>query len=398
MLKSRFPWPGVIVAALVFLAANASAKTPSEALSRAAENYLAVPRLAERLDYTVRFPDGRQESKAIEYGRTAGRIFLAMLAPDGTRIFHVTVGDGVLRAVQYNAGSAILEAPVGESLAATLDAVGAGQIGITLPPGLAAFEPDEGAFLESFRFGVLGMLRPTTVDTAKGVTRVTLSTEGGGAVARLDAGSGRLTGISLEIGEPGSSVRLDGTLNPIEVADEDPRWTVPTEARQPVATFAELEASAFPLGETARDLEIGSIEGESIALAPLRGRVVILDFWATWCVPCWKALEHVERVARWAEESARPISVWTVNTLEQTATFDEQASLAAEFLADRGLDVPVLVDVDDSFFAGMHSPGLPSTVIIAPDGTLAHYHTGVSEEMEESLRTQALALLAEMPE
>ena len=67
---------------------------------------------------------------------------------------------------------------------------------------------------------------------------------------------------------------------------------------------------------------------------------------------------------------------------------------AADFLAKRDLDLPVLVDVDDSFFAGMHSPGLPSTVVIGPDGTLAGYHSGVAADMAGDLRAEVEALLA----
>jgi peroxiredoxin len=373
----------------------AAGETAEKTLMRAAEGYRAAAVLAERLEYTVSFPDGRQERKAIEYARAGDRRLLGLLDPDGTRIFSITAGEEGLRAVQFNVGGAYVEVPFGESLAAALELAGGPQVGVTLPPALAALEGSGGAFVRSFGFGVLPALEPVRVETADGVTAVTLEAEAGSVIARLDEQTARLTGLSLTIGSDDSALRLEGVIVPIEVSDGDPRWFTDTAGREVVATFSELEASAFPLGEMAPDLEIRTLEGQVVSLASLRGRVVVLDFWATWCVPCWKGLEGLEEVARWAGESGKPISVWAVDTLERTSTFADQTSRAAGFLESRGLDVPVLIDVDDSFFAGMHSPGLPSTVVIDAEGRLAHYHSGVSEDLSDELKSQVTALLGD---
>lgn len=393
MHSSRLPLLCFVCLVSVALAAPAAAETPAEALARAAESYRESTQLAERLDYTVRFPDGREDRKAIEYGRAGDRLFIAMLDDAGTRIFHITAGEGRLRALQFNIGGGFVETPFEGSLVGALAVIGADRIGITVPPGLAAYEGSDDAFVESFGFGVLAAPHPVAVKTAGGVVAVTLTADAGSGVARLDAETGRLTGLSLTVGDAGSSVSLDGVFTPIELSADDPRWRVATADRRPVATFAELEAKGYPLGRAAPDLEIRALGGEVVSLGSLRGRVVILDFWATWCVPCWTALEHLEQVAEWAETAGMPISVWAVDTAEQTKTFSAQVALASEFLDSRGLDLPVLIDVDGGFFTGMHSPGLPSTVVIAPDGTLAHYHTGVGADMEEVLRSEAMALL-----
>lgn len=385
-----------LVVGIAFLALAAGplrAETAAEALARSARSYQALPRLAERLDYTVDLPDGRQDRKVIEYGRAGGRQFVALLSGDGTLFFHVTVADGSLRATQFNVGGAFVEAPFNGSLTAALSLVGADQIGITVPPGLAASEAADDAFVESLGFGVLPGLHPTSIESADGITSVRLSAQAGGTIARLDDRSGRLIGVTMTVGEGDSSVRLEGSIAPIEVPDDDPRWLPSIDGRRPVATFAELEASAFPLGQPAPDLEIQALDGSVVSLASLRGQVVVLDFWATWCVPCWGALEHVEELAKWAQASDLPISVWAVDTLEQTATFAEQASLAGGFLESRGLDLPVLVDVDDAFFKAMHSPGLPSTIVISPEGTFARYHVGVADDMGDVLRAEATALI-----
>jgi peroxiredoxin len=365
---------------------------PLEALARAAEAYRTAPGFAERFDYQVFLPGGQIDRKAIEYGRSGDRKFMAMVAGDGTRVFHLTVEGSVLRAVQFNIAGAMVESSYEGSLVAALQAIGADRIGLTVTPGLAASEEGEAVFHDSFGFGVLGAMRPTSVATEDGMSLVTLAGERGTATARLTE-AGALVGLDLSLVDGEQKVRLEGIVTAIEVPADDERWTIAAAGLRPVADFASLENAGYPLGSAAPSLEIPTLTGGKVALAEQQGRVVILDFWATWCVPCWSALEHMERLARWAESSGLPVSVWAVDTEEQTTTFEEQAALVAKFLAERGLDVPVAVDFDSSFFAGMHTPGLPSTVLIAPDGTLARFHSGVGDDMEELLKAEVLALL-----
>ncbi len=394
--RRRFSVVVPIVARLSVVLAVGSplaADTPEEAFSRIARSYRAAGEVAERLEYTVRFPDGREETKSMEYGRVGERAFITLNAADGSRLFHVSAGDGVLRVSQFNVGSAYVEGPFDGSLAEALEIVGGLQVGVTVPPGLAAFEPGEHAFVESFGFNILPGLEVTSAGGDGETESFELGAESGKVSVVADATGRRLRSLHLELGEADSSLRVDATFEPIDVPASDERWSVTTDGRSPVADFAALEASAFPLGQLAPDLEIRDLDGETVTLADLRGRVVILDFWATWCVPCWRALEHLEEVTAWAGASGLPISVFAVDTMEQPSTFEEQRDLAARFLAGRGLELRALIDFDDTFFAGMHSPGLPSTVVIAPDGTLAGFHSGVGDEMAARLEAEAKALL-----
>lgn len=393
-MRTRCSLLSVVFVSLSLAAADGLLGSPSDAMGTAASIYREAPRFAERFEYEVHLTDDRVDRKAIEYGRDGDRMFVAMLDGSGTRVFHVVVTDGVLRAVQFNIAGAYVEGVFHGSLVEAFRATGADRIGLTVPPGLAASEPGMQAFLDAFGFGVLGAMRQESVTSEDGMTQVALSGEAGTAAVRLGE-KGALSGLSLTLGEGEGAVRLDGTVSAIEVPAGDERWMITTDGLRPVADFAALENAGYPLGSAAPDLGTRTLDGGRLGLAEQRGRVVVLDFWATWCVPCWTALEHVERLAAWAEESGLPISVWAVDTAEQTTTFEEQAALAKRFLAERGLDLPVAVDVDDSFFAGMHSPGLPSTVLIAPDGTLARFHAGIGDDMEQVLRAEVLELLGE---
>ena len=370
-----------------------AAGTPEEAFRELAEAYRAAPEVLERLEFTVHFPDGRQETKSMDYGRTNEGSFMTLNHVDGSLLFHVAATDGLVRVSQFNVGSAYIEAPYEGSLAESLAAIGGPQVGLTIPPGLAALEPGERHFIDSFGFNVLPGLRVTSARSDGDTQVFELVGETGVVSVEANTASRRLSGMSLVLGEAGSELRVEATFEPIEVPGGDSRWAVTTDGRSPVADFAALEAMAFPLGQPAPDLDIRDLDGNVVSLADFRGRVVVLDFWATWCVPCWRALEHLEEVTAWAADSGLPVSIFAVDTLEQPSTFEEQSALVAKFLTDRGLELHALVDPDDSFFAGMHSPGLPSTVVIAPDGTLAGFHAGVGDDMVETLESEIEALL-----
>ena len=146
-----------------------------------------------------------------------------------------------------------------------------------------------------------------------------------------------------------------------------------------------VEATGYPLGQLAPDVTLRSLDGGTVRLADLRGSVVVLDFWATWCVPCWETLEHTEELAAWAKASGLPVKVFALNTME-TAKGEELRRQIAEFLRARKLELPVLLDSVHDAFSAFHEPGLPSLVIVGKDGRLARYHASRIEDMVKTVR------------
>jgi peroxiredoxin len=160
-----------------------------------------------------------------------------------------------------------------------------------------------------------------------------------------------------------------------------------------VASLADLERSDYPIGEPAPTLEIAALDRGTIDLADYRGSVVVLDFWATWCLPCWTALSGTEELAAWASRSDVPVRVYAVSTLEHVEDEQEHRERVVEFLTAKGLDLPVLLDTRDDAFAAFHAPGLPSLVIIDAEGRLARYHSGLVPNMVSTIREEVEALL-----
>ncbi|MEZ5330616.1 MAG: TlpA disulfide reductase family protein [Thermoanaerobaculia bacterium] len=363
-------------------------------LARALDAYGGTAPFQETLDLTLQMPDGREEGRRQRYGVTAdGGCYLVLSA--GGHAGLTLVAEGERAVVEWSHIPAhYAETAYDGSLAAVLDRLGAAESNIATPPAVVAAQGgDLDAFVEALRFGVLGALHVTgaTADS------VDLAADNGTLTVGVDPASGRLATVQIALGQGAEQVRARGAFTFTSGASSDaPAWPE-LSGRTAVATLEELEASTYPLGEPAPEASFRTADGETLRLADLAGEVVVLDFWATWCVPCWSALEQTEILAGWAASAGRPVRVYAVDTLERIDGWEAQRDQAASFLTSRDLHVPLLVDPGGEAFAALHNPGLPSLVVIGPDGRLAGYHSGVAEEMAQTVRGEVEALLGERP-
>jgi len=133
------------------------------------------------------------------------------------------------------------------------------------------------------------------------------------------------------------------------------------------------------IGKPAPDFELATLEGDTFKLAESLGKeVVVLDFWATWCGPCIKALPEV--MAAVNEFEGQGVRLIAVNQ-------NEAASTARKFLAAKGWDMEVVLDDDDERpvreLFGV--TGIPTTFIIGKDGKVSMMHSGYSPGLKEEL-------------
>jgi thiol-disulfide isomerase/thioredoxin len=143
---------------------------------------------------------------------------------------------------------------------------------------------------------------------------------------------------------------------------------------------ASAPAAATPTPELARDFTLTTLDGESVSLSDYRGQWVLLNFWATWCSPCVEEMPYLSRLA-----AERDLVVLGIN-------FKEDAASVAQFVAEKGIDFPILLEPDDITLLYYGVRGLPRTFLIAPDGALAHTAIGALRPAEFSARLDALGV------
>ena len=146
-------------------------------------------------------------------------------------------------------------------------------------------------------------------------------------------------------------------------------------------------------GDPAGELNLPLASGGDFSLAEHKGKVVVIDFWASWCGPCRRALPMLSRFAAEARARDLPVVVVTVNTSERDQDPGSRAALAREEREKIGFDLPVLIDLDGSTAARWGVTALPTTVIVSPEGTIAAIHRGAGADYETLLMEEVTSLL-----
>jgi peroxiredoxin len=126
------------------------------------------------------------------------------------------------------------------------------------------------------------------------------------------------------------------------------------------------------VGQAARDFSMKSLDGRTIGLAALRGKVVLLDFWATWCGPCREEMPLLEKLRD--ELKSQDVEIWGVT--------DERPDVARRWLAERKRSLPTLIDADRTLFRHYGIESIPVLVVIRGDGKVSSYVVGLRSERD----------------
>lgn len=148
-----------------------------------------------------------------------------------------------------------------------------------------------------------------------------------------------------------------------------------------------LAPSGPKVGEFSPDLDLPLLGGGASRIAEHRGKVVVLDFWATWCPPCVDSLPALGKVSR--EFADRGVVTFAVNRDEGP----NREQLVQSFVKGLGIaDLPVALD-DGQAAGAMRVRALPTLVILDREGRVASSHVGALREEElRSLYEKALEL------
>ena len=169
--------------------------------------------------------------------------------------------------------------------------------------------------------------------------------------------------------DPGRRQRVDvlTVLAPRAVAaDQPPAQGAGDVGRPPAAQ----------VGQPAPPFTLATLDGGAVDLSDFRGRTLVVDFWATWCPPCKAALPELHKVADWAHTEDLPVDVVTINVSEQAAGPDEWIETVQAFWNGRRFSLPVALDFTGDVMRDYGVGGIPTTIVIGPDGTIQARHEG----------------------
>ena len=126
--------------------------------------------------------------------------------------------------------------------------------------------------------------------------------------------------------------------------------------------FTSLKMSRLPAGSMVAPFELSTLDGKVVKSSDLTGKVVLVNFWATWCGPCKEEMPSLARLQKQLDPTQ--FSLLTVTT-------DLQPQGIRHFLSQFAVSLPVLFDEDHEVSRSFMVRGLPTTIVIARDGTLA---------------------------
>lgn len=139
----------------------------------------------------------------------------------------------------------------------------------------------------------------------------------------------------------------------------------------------------------APDFSLPDLEGNIIGPASFRGKVLIIDFWATWCPPCVKAVPHLTSM----KEKYGPQGFEVIGVSLDTGSDAEM--LVKAFAEEMGVNYPMVIgsgDVADDY-GGI--TGIPTLFIINKEGQIVKSQTGYSPDIGKMTETEVEKLLAE---
>lgn len=149
---------------------------------------------------------------------------------------------------------------------------------------------------------------------------------------------------------------------------------------------AALAPAAVPQ-TAAPDFTLRTMDGKNLRLQEQRGRVVMINFWATWCAPCRQEMPHLAKL--YDKYRGSGFELLAVNV-------DEEQAKAMGLAQKLNLKFPVLFDGEKKQVAGLYDlKAMPSTVIIDRDGRVRYIHRGYRDGYENTYDQQIRDLLKE---
>jgi peroxiredoxin len=177
-------------------------------------------------------------------------------------------------------------------------------------------------------------------------------------------------GVAIQAGPRARGLRRVGVVLALAVSAAAALVLAGQLVGPPPSTAGVVVEGAAVVGRPAPRVELPGLRGGRVRLAELRGRSVVLNFWASWCPPCLAEMPEFQRVHRRLGERVAFLGV----------NQRDQAQAAEELARSTGVTYPLAVDTAGRSFDAFGGLGMPTTVLIGADGTVADIFAGQLDE------------------
>jgi peroxiredoxin/outer membrane lipoprotein-sorting protein len=359
--------------ALTFSAAVARGQDPETILTKIAQRYAALDgyhiegvyeitqtRLGNTNQDSMKFRlDGAAKTHKLHVSCAIGGAPLELIS-DGSTTWNYVPSKSAYTKVDAVATESSGEAPEGEDFASQMQGIVIGNFASLKPPfdgwtlnGEKQLKTENG----KVRCYLLNS------KTAQGTRKLWVDQEQG-LVLRSETvfmQEGFLTAVNLVI------KRFDTQMPP----DSTFTFIAPDGVKRvddlPIPGYA----PAF-VGRPAADFALKDLDGNLVRLSELRGKIVLLDFWATWCPPCRRELPVIEKLAEDLKE--KNVVILGVN--------DEGASTVKAYFKKTEHTLATLEDTSRKVHRTYHADAIPTVFIIGPDGVVVRHLVGGREKPE----------------
>ncbi len=141
-----------------------------------------------------------------------------------------------------------------------------------------------------------------------------------------------------------------------------------------------VAAGCVKSSSSSTDFSLPSLDGKTIKLSDFRGKVVLVNFWTTWCPACVEEMPLLQ--AAYEEKASSGLVVLGIDMREDMATVQR-------FVNDNGITFPIVLDSSGEVSSSYNVYYIPHTVIVDADGNVNRVKVGAFKDKEEILRAVA---------
>lgn len=158
-----------------------------------------------------------------------------------------------------------------------------------------------------------------------------------------------------------------------------------TGSKAPTAQQDIEETTLIKAGDLAPDFTVKMLDSSYVTLSDLRGKVVLINFWATWCPPCREEMSHLQKdvIDRFADEDVVVLPI----------SRGEERKTVVKFIEKMGYTFPIGLDSDQSIYKKYASNYIPRSVVVGKDGKVVYATAGYDETIAQEVNDAIIEAL-----